>query len=120
MPSEAGKPRDGLEPTGVRVMPALLISVALVTLLAVTLTALAGYFRLMVPVGASPPPRPDPAPQLETSIDPRSLPSALPVPMPPPKASPALDAATLQRAMAAVVARGAQAYDPPPASKATR
>jgi hypothetical protein len=117
MPAEA---RDELEPSGVRAGPALLISAALVAFLAVTLIALAGYFRLMVPAPGSPPPRPTPTPQLETSIDPRTWPSALPVSMPSPKPSPAPDEARLQRAMAQVVARGAQAYDPPPTAGAAR
>jgi hypothetical protein len=120
MPADAPRPRDALEPSGVRAGPALLICVALIAFLATTLVTLAGYFHLMVPSPGSPPLRPDPAPRLETSIDPRSWPSALPVPMPAPRPAPAPDEATLQRAMAAVVARRAQAYDPPPAVGAAR
>ncbi len=120
MPTDAQKPGDRLESTGVRPMPALVIAAALVAFLAVTLVALGGYFRLMVASSAAPPPRPDPTPQLETSIDPRSWPSALPVPVPPPRVAPPPDEARLRQAMAAVVARGAQAYDPPAAAGATR
>lgn len=120
MPADAPKPHDTLEPTSVRAWPALAISAAVLVFLAVTLAALAAYFRLMIPSPASPPPRPVPAPQLETSIDPRTWPSALPVAMPPPKAATPPDEAKLRRAMAAVVARGAQAYDPPPSAGAAQ
>jgi hypothetical protein len=111
----AAKLADTLEPTDVRARPAMLIAAGLLAFLALALAGLGLYFHALVPVPGAAPPRPFPLPRLETSIDPRSLPAELPGPTPPPSKPtlPPLDEATLQRAMAAVAARGAQAYDPP-------
>jgi hypothetical protein len=114
MPADAAKPKDELEPPGVATRTALIAAAGLLAFLAVALIVLAAYFHQMSPGPAPAAPRAFPQPQLETSIDPRVRPSVLPVAMPPPQppASP-LDKATLQRAVALTVARGAQAYDPP-------
>jgi len=121
MPAETPRPAaDELEPTDVRPGSAGVIVVGLFAFLALALAVLGLYFHLEIPSPGSASPKPFPGPQLETSIDPRSLPADLPGPAAPQTPTPPrLDEALIARAMATIAAKGEHAYDPLPAPAST-
>ena len=106
---------DRLSASGVATRKIAWLGGGLLVFIAASLAALLGFYHLQVGDLAPPSERAFPEPRLETSIDPRSVPSSgkgpaqarLPV-------VPQPSAAILARAMQAVVARGAHAYDPLP------
>jgi hypothetical protein len=112
---------DRLEPAALRTATVIAVGLGVLVFLALALPAMALFYRLEAgsrAISPAPvaPPKGFPAPQLEISIDPRRYPAAGPGPAAPTTpARPAPDEAALPRAMAAIAAKGAHAYDPLPA-----
>ena len=105
---------DGLEPPTIRAGLMAGIAAGAIVFILVSMVLLMGFLRLRLANPGSDPAHVFPGPRLETSIDPRNMPST-PEPGPAPlvlRHPPVEPKPDLQRAMQAVAAKGAHAYDP--------
>ena len=105
---------DGLESPTIRAGLMAGIAAGAIVFIVVSMILLFGFYKWRLANNNPDPAHVFPGPRLETSIDPRNMPSTPePGPAPPmvrhPPVEPKLD---LQRAMQAVAAKGAHAYDP--------
>ena len=118
---------DGLEPPDLHAGLLAWIAVGAIVFIIASMTLLYGLYRLLLANPQNKAPHSFPEPRLETSINPRNMPST-PEPGPAPyvlRKPPAEPVGDVQRAMQAVVAKGAHALDPistapPPAGNVAR
>ena len=108
---------DGLEPPEIQAGLLGRIAAAAIVFILVAMAAIYGLYHMLLANGTSQPVHSFPTPRLETSINPRNMPATpepgpAPLTRPLPPAEPRLD---MDRAMRAIAARGAHAYDPLPA-----
>ena len=118
---------DGLEPPELHARLLAWIAVGAIIFVIASMTLLYGLYRLLLANPQNEPPHSFPEPRLETNINPRNMPStpepgAAPYVLRKPPVEPGAD---VQRAMQAVVAKGAHALDPlsappPPAGNVAR
>ena len=117
-PQAAG---DALEPPELRAGLLAWIGAGAIVFIVVSMALLYGVYKLQLSNPGRDPAHAFPEPRLETSINPRSVP-AEPEPGPKPlvlRHSAVEPRADMARAIQAEAARGAQAFDPPPADGAT-
>lgn len=109
---------DGLEPPDLNARLMAWVAASAIVFILVAMALLYGFYHLLLANASREPVHAFPTPRLETSINPRDAPSEpepgpAPVTLHHPTAEPQAD---IGRAMQAVAARGAHAYDPLPAS----